>query len=76
MVTVKNGGDAMVAYRDMLYGVSKDNPAAKQAYNEALKQYCKLDTLAMVVIWQHWQYLIQANEQIKSREEIIANTKN
>jgi hypothetical protein len=76
VVTVKNGGDAMVAYRDMLYGVSKDNPAAKQAYNEALKQYCKLDTLAMVVIWQHWQYLIQANEQIKSREEIIANTKN
>lgn len=75
-VTVKNGGDAMVAYRDMLYGVSKDNPAAKQAYNEALKQYCKLDTLAMVVIWQHWQDLMRSGDRITSREEIIANTKN
>lgn len=76
LVNVKNGGDAMVAYRDMLYGISKDNPAAKQAYNEALKQYCKLDTLAMVVIWQHWQDLLQANEQVVSREEILMNTKN
>jgi hypothetical protein len=75
VVNVKNGGDAMVAYRDMLYGISKDNPAAKQAYNEALKQYCKLDTLAMVVIWQHWQDLLKDNYQIKSREEIIANIK-
>lgn len=76
VVTVKNGGDAMVAYRDMLYGISKDNPNAKQAYNEALKQYCKLDTLAMVVIWQHWQDLIRLGERVTSREEIIANTKN
>jgi hypothetical protein len=75
VVTVKNGGDAMVAYRDMLYGISKDNPAAKKAYNEALKQYCKLDTLAMVIIWQHWQDLINSGEQITSREEIIARIK-
>ena len=71
VVTVKNGGDAMAAYRDMLYGISKDNPAAKQAYNQALKQYCKLDTLAMVIIWQHWQNLVQAKQQIRSREEIV-----
>ena len=74
-VTVKNGGDAMVAYRDMLYGISKDHPAAKKAYNEALQQYCKLDTLAMVIIWEHWQDLIKSGDQITSREEIIAGIK-
>jgi hypothetical protein len=75
IVTVKNGGDAMAAYRDMLYGISKDNPMAKQAYNEALKQYCKLDTLAMVIIWEHWQALLQSGERVTSREQIINNLK-
>jgi hypothetical protein len=75
VVNVKNGGDAMVAYRDMLYGISKNNPAAKQAYNKALKQYCKLDTLAMVVIWEHWQDLISGKDRIISREEIVATIK-
>ena len=76
IVTVKNGGDAMAAYRDMMYGISKDNPVAKQAYNEALKQYCKLDTLAMVIIWEHWQHLIKSGNRVTSREKIIANLKN
>jgi hypothetical protein len=75
VVTVKNGGDAMVAYRDMLYGISKDNPAAKKAYNEALKQYCKLDTLAMVIIWVHWQDMLKSGQHVTSREEIIATIK-
>ena len=73
LVKVKNGGDAMAAYRDMMYGISKNNPTAKQVYNEALKQYCKLDTLAMVVIWKHWQSLIQSGDRVTSRQEIIAN---
>jgi hypothetical protein len=75
VVTVKNGGDAMVAYRDMLYGVSQDNLAAKKAYNEALKQYCKLDTLAMVIIWEHWQDMLKSGQHVTSREEIIATIK-
>lgn len=76
IVTVKNGGDAMAAYRDMMYGISKDMPPAKQAYNKALKQYCKLDTLAMVIIWEHWQNLIKSGNRVTSRENIIANLKN
>jgi hypothetical protein len=56
-IKVRNGGDAMVAYREMLYGLSRDNNQAKEAYVEALKKYCKLDTLAMVVIWFHWNDL-------------------
>lgn len=76
IVTVKNGGDAMAAYRDMMYGTSKDMPTAKQAYNEALKQYCKLDTLAMVIIWEHWQHLIKSGNRLTNRENILANFQN
>jgi len=57
LIKVRNGGDAMVAYREMLYGISRGNNQAKEAYAEALKKYCKLDTLAMVVIWYHWNDL-------------------
>lgn len=72
IVNVKNGGDAMAAYRDMMYGLSKENPAAKEAYNAALKKYCKLDTLAMLIIWEHWKDLLESKEKIKSREDIIS----
>ena len=57
VIKVRNGGDAMVAYREMLYGISRNNSDAKSAYSDALKKYCKLDTLAMVIIWFHWQDL-------------------
>jgi len=55
--SVHNGSGAMRAYQEMLYGdVSKDE-AAKRKYEKALLQYCKTDTLGMVLIWEHWQYL-------------------
>jgi len=57
VIKVRNGGDAMVAYREMLYGLSRNNLDAKKTYSDALKKYCKLDTLAMVIIWFHWQDL-------------------
>ena len=57
VIKVKNGGDAMVAYREMLYGLTRNNLDAKKTYSDALKKYCKLDTLAMVIIWFHWQDL-------------------
>ena len=56
-IKVRNGGDAMVAYREMLFGLSRNNIEAKTAYSDALKKYCKLDTLAMIIIWFHWQDL-------------------
>lgn len=54
---MRNGGDAMVAYREILFGLSRNNLEAKTAYSDALKKYCKLDTLAMVIILFHWQDL-------------------
>jgi hypothetical protein len=52
--SVKDGSGAMRAYQDMLYGAHYDNPEIKQQYRDALLKYCKLDTLAMVIIWEHW----------------------
>ena len=55
---VKDGSGAMKAYQDMFYGLYKDNPSIKNAYKDALLKYCKLDTLAMLIIWEHWNSLI------------------
>jgi hypothetical protein len=52
--SVKDGSGAMRAYQDMLYGAFYDNAEIKQQYRDALLKYCKLDTLAMVIIWEHW----------------------
>ena len=54
---VNEGTGAMRAYEDMLFGISKNKPEIKKAYKEALLRYCKLDTLAMVIIWEHWRNL-------------------
>jgi hypothetical protein len=54
---VNEGTGAMRAYEDMLFGLNKNNESIKQAYAQALLRYCKLDTLAMVIIWEHWRKL-------------------
>lgn len=52
---VNEGTGAMRAYQDMLYGLAKDDAELKAKLREGLRIYCKLDTLAMVVIWEHWR---------------------
>ena len=44
----------MSAYQDMLYGLARDEPEKQHRLREALWLCCKLDTLAMIVIWEHW----------------------
>lgn len=51
---VNEGTGAMYAYQEMVYGDGRRDPAIKKSWSELLKQYCKLDTLAMVIIWKHW----------------------
>lgn len=60
-INVKHGGAAMRAYQDMLYGVNKNRQDIKNIYIKALLQYCHLDTLAMVIIWEHWNDLHNNN---------------
>jgi hypothetical protein len=67
---VKNGSDAMIAYREMLYGESRNDQNAKDAINGALKKYCKLDTLAMLIIWEHWQDMIKT-QNLTTRANLI-----
>jgi len=52
---VNEGTGAMRAYQDMFYGLAKDDPRKQELLRNALLTYCKLDTLAMVVIWEHWR---------------------
>lgn len=52
---VAEGTGAIRAYEAMMYGVERSDPAARNAWSQLLKQYCALDTLAMVLIWNRWQ---------------------
>jgi transposase-like protein len=51
---VKDGGGAMRAYQEMMYGLSKDDAAQRENWKRLLLQYCELDTAAMVMIWLQW----------------------
>jgi hypothetical protein len=51
---VREGTGAMRAYEEMLYGLSKDDSTKKEQWAKLLRQYCKLDTLAMLIIWKYW----------------------
>lgn len=51
---VVEGVGAMRSYQEMLYGVHRDDVAFRTRQRDLLLQYCKLDTLAMVMIWKHW----------------------
>lgn len=52
---LKDGSGAMTAYQDILFGLRKNDQKSLEAYKKGLLNYCKLDTLAMVIIWEHWR---------------------
>ena len=51
---VRDGTGAMRAYQDMVYGLRRTDEQYRSACRKVLLQYCKLDTLAMVMVWVHW----------------------
>ncbi len=53
-ITIVEGTGAMRAYQAMLYGAERQDPTQRQQWAQLLRQYCHLDTLAMVMIWHHW----------------------
>jgi hypothetical protein len=55
--TVEDGTGAMRAYEDLMFGLNKGETGVVEKYRQALLKYCKLDTLAMVIIWEHWNSL-------------------
>lgn len=52
---VHEGTGAMEAYQEMMYGADRDDAAIRERWATLLRQYCKLDTLAMVLILEHWR---------------------
>lgn len=51
---ITEGGGAMMAYQEMMFGSSKNDPTIREAWKKLLLQYCELDTMAMVIVWTHW----------------------
>jgi hypothetical protein len=51
---VNEGTGAMRAYQAMLYGEERTDPKAREQWKRLLLQYCELDTMAMVIIFEHW----------------------
>jgi len=52
-----DGGAAMTAWAFMQFGAMKDEE--KKAIGAALKRYCELDTMAMVIIMEAWRDMIK-----------------
>lgn len=52
---VQEGTGAVLAYEEMLYGRGKRDPAVRANQRSLLLQYCKLDTMAMALIWEYWR---------------------
>jgi hypothetical protein len=60
LMAVAEGTGAIRAYEAMVYGLEKEDAETKEKWKRLLLQYCKLDTLSMVFIWQHWKRLAAA----------------
>lgn len=52
---VRDGTGAMKAYQEMMYGQYRHDKEKRALWTALLKQYCRLDTLAMVVVWEYWR---------------------
>ena len=52
---VREGTGAMHAYQEMMYGEHKHDAAIRDGWAALLRQYCRLDTLSMVLILEHWR---------------------
>jgi hypothetical protein len=50
---VREGTGAIRVYQDLIFSEGA-TPAETEARSRLLRQYCQLDTAAMVMIWTHW----------------------
>jgi hypothetical protein len=51
--SITDGTGAIRVYQDLIFRQEAD-PKIRANREQLLKQYCELDTAAMVMIWQHW----------------------
>ena len=60
---IAEGTGAVTAYQAMLYGEFRDNAGARGKLRDALLRYCRLDTAAMVMIWNSWGRAVKTSGQ-------------
>ncbi len=52
---VREGTGAIRAYEAMMYGCEKNDVETKAQWSQLLREYCKLDTLSMVLVFEYWR---------------------
>lgn len=57
---IREGTAAMRAYERIQFDASLRDGSAREAWGALLREYCKLDTAAMVLIWEHWRRAVAA----------------
>ena len=55
---VAEGTGAIRAYEALMFGAERHDAEVQAAWRQLLLEYCKLDTLAMVLIWEHWRRIV------------------
>ena len=53
-LSVAEGTGAILAYYSMMERAAAGATLEVERWRQLLRQYCKLDTLAMVMVWWHW----------------------
>ena len=61
-VSVAEGTGAILAYYAMIERAAAGAALEADRWRHLLRQYCKLDTLAMVMVWWRWRALTQQPE--------------
>ena len=57
---IREGTAAMRAYERIQFDAALRDGAAREGWGALLREYCKLDTAAMVLIWEHWRRAVAA----------------
>jgi hypothetical protein len=58
-VSVAEGTGAIRAYEAMVYGLERNEPGTREKWKRLLLQYCKLDSLSMYMVWEHWRGVVK-----------------
>jgi hypothetical protein len=70
---VNEGTGAMRAYQAMLYGEESSDAKTKENWKRLLLQYCELDTMAMVIIFEHWWRSVGLSSSASNRVGITCD---
>lgn len=56
---VHDGTGAIRAYEMMLFTEARGDEGRRARWAQLLRQYCELDTLSMVLIYEHWRRIVE-----------------